>query len=117
LFAPIAEVEFLRTDGAAFALHSLDILSCYEGNDAECRISGLKTGGGFVNTSNVADLGSGDWLNLQYVSITNDGPAFAGHVVVDNIAVGSAVPVPAAVWLFGSAIAGLCWLRRKQPGH
>ncbi|MCP3907923.1 MAG: VPLPA-CTERM sorting domain-containing protein [Gammaproteobacteria bacterium] len=27
---------------------------------------------------------------------------------------GSAVPVPAAVWLFGSALAGLGWLRRKQ---
>jgi hypothetical protein len=26
----------------------------------------------------------------------------------------SAVPIPAAVWLFGSALAGLGWLRRKQ---
>ena len=26
----------------------------------------------------------------------------------------SAVPVPAAAWLFGSALAGLGWLRRKQ---
>lgn len=26
----------------------------------------------------------------------------------------TAVPVPAAVWLFGSALAGLGWLRRKQ---
>jgi hypothetical protein len=26
----------------------------------------------------------------------------------------AAVPVPAAVWLFGSALAGLGWLRRKQ---
>ena len=26
----------------------------------------------------------------------------------------SAVPVPAAVWLFGSALAGLGWVRRKQ---
>jgi len=28
--------------------------------------------------------------------------------------VGSVVPVPAAVWLFGSALAGLGWIRRKQ---
>jgi len=28
----------------------------------------------------------------------------------------SAVPVPAAVWLFGSALAGLGWLRRKRTG-
>ena len=26
----------------------------------------------------------------------------------------SAVPIPAAVWLFGSALAGLGWMRRKQ---
>ncbi len=26
----------------------------------------------------------------------------------------SVVPIPAAVWLFGSALAGLGWLRRKQ---
>jgi hypothetical protein len=26
----------------------------------------------------------------------------------------SSVPIPAAVWLFGSALAGLGWLRRKQ---
>jgi hypothetical protein len=27
---------------------------------------------------------------------------------------GSVVPLPAAVWLFGSALAGLGWIRRKQ---
>jgi len=27
---------------------------------------------------------------------------------------GSVVPIPAAVWLFGSALAGLGWMRRKQ---
>jgi hypothetical protein len=32
---------------------------------------------------------------------------------VDNIQF-SAVPIPAAAWLFGSALAGLGWLRRKQ---
>jgi hypothetical protein len=28
----------------------------------------------------------------------------------------TAVPIPAAVWLFGSALAGLGWMRRKQTG-
>ena len=32
---------------------------------------------------------------------------------VDNITV-NVVPIPAAAWLFGSALAGLGWLRRKQ---
>jgi hypothetical protein len=26
----------------------------------------------------------------------------------------TAVPIPTAVWLFGSAMAGLGWMRRKQ---
>ena len=29
----------------------------------------------------------------------------------------SAVPIPAAVWLFGSALAGLGWMRRKQAAN
>jgi hypothetical protein len=37
------------------------------------------------------------------------GRAQAGHFLV-NV---TAVPVPAAVWLFGSALAGLGWFRRK----
>ena len=32
---------------------------------------------------------------------------------IDNFAA-TVVPVPAAVWLFGSALAGLGWMRRKQ---
>jgi hypothetical protein len=35
---------------------------------------------------------------------------------VDNIVtdvVAAAVPIPAAVWLFGSALTGLGWFRRK----
>lgn len=31
--------------------------------------------------------------------------------------VGTVVPIPAAVWLFGSALAGLGWLRRKPPAN
>jgi len=34
-------------------------------------------------------------------------------IVADNWTI-TAVPVPAAVWLFGSALAGLGWMRRKQ---
>jgi hypothetical protein len=29
----------------------------------------------------------------------------------------SSVPIPAAVWLFGSALAGLGWLRRRKPSN
>jgi hypothetical protein len=36
------------------------------------------------------------------------------NLVSGTIAGVAAVPIPAAVWLFGSALAGLGWLRRKQ---
>jgi hypothetical protein len=36
-----------------------------------------------------------------------------GSLAVDNVTV-NVVPLPAAVWLFGSALAGLGWIRRKQ---
>jgi hypothetical protein len=34
--------------------------------------------------------------------------SWAGDSITLNI-----VPIPAAVWLFGSALAGLGWMRRK----
>ena len=37
----------------------------------------------------------------------------ANGVVVSYEAIGSVIPVPAAIWLFGSALAGLGWLRRR----
>jgi hypothetical protein len=53
------------------------------------------------------------WSNLSSVDISfSVGSAFEVGVL-DNIAV-STVPVPAAVWLFGSALMGLGWFRRKQ---
>jgi hypothetical protein len=48
------------------------------------------------------------WQNLssvEFISVDNPG-------IIDNINV-SQVPVPAAAWLFGSALAGLGWFRRK----
>jgi hypothetical protein len=46
-----------------------------------------------------------------------DTPDYGGGFLEDGqIAFSAAVPVPAAVWLFGSALAGLGWLRRKQTG-
>jgi hypothetical protein len=77
-------------------------------------------------------LGGLPTLQLSFAaSLTNDG----GNVAIDGYAESmcgdacefaisdyryisagqiSAVPVPAAVWLFGSALAGLGWIRRRQ---
>ena len=41
-------------------------------------------------------------------------PNFGSDDIVSGSLTGTVVPIPAAVWLFGSALAGLGWMRRKQ---
>jgi hypothetical protein len=58
------------------------------------------------------------WNGIQTLvidpsSITTGFGAFTGAMNFDNFAA-NVVPIPAAVWLFGSALAGLGWMRRKQ---
>ena len=60
------------------------------------------------------------WTDLYRVSIYKGVPYWPAEsaflpgigVEVDNIVV-NVVPIPAAAWLFGSALAGLAFLRRK----
>ena len=65
-------------------------------------LSDLTNAGGVVNI----DVNSNNSIEIvtSFEAIRNLMP---GATV-------SAVPIPAAVWLFGSALAGLGWLRRKQ---
>ena len=109
-----ASVTIERADGGAFAIHSLDY---FMESDPEgwTEIRGTLAGGGLTFLSGIA-VGTGDWLNLESVTFRAEGNGFGfgyGTVEVDNLVV-SAVPIPAAVWLFGSALAGLGWLKRKQ---
>jgi hypothetical protein len=60
----------------------------------------------FEPSSGVLAYAFGDWLNAGWVYGSEFDPLATGWSV--------AVPVPAAVWLFGSALAGLGWMRRKQ---
>jgi hypothetical protein len=106
-----AGISIRRDDGGAFALYSLD----YELDGIETSITGLTMENQAVTTATA--FGTGGWLNLKSVSLdasTPDGFSFTHEVgvTVDNIVV-SAVPVPPAVWLFGSALGGLGWFRRK----
>jgi hypothetical protein len=66
----------------------------------------------------ISDRASAEWGDLiVYNSINGEwefeifGPL---PTTSNTIAVFTAVPIPATVWLFGSALAGLGWLRRKQ---
>lgn len=105
-------VVMRKADGGAFAISDLDLVQAGLGGIG---IYGTLAGGGVAQLS--VPVGTGDWLNLKSVSFGASGSGFGelGLTVVsiDNIVV-TAVPLPAAVWLFGSGLGLLGWLRRKK---
>jgi hypothetical protein len=110
--APRSDITIERDDGASFAFFGAD-LSGY----MNTILTGYLAGGGTA-----ADpVGTGDWLNVDrvvYSATAGFCTSFCfnrmSNVTVDNIVVGAAVPIPAAVWLFGSALAGMGFLRRRR---
>ncbi|MCP3906470.1 MAG: VPLPA-CTERM sorting domain-containing protein [Gammaproteobacteria bacterium] len=103
-----------RQDSSNFAIYSFDAASSF-GNDLF--ITAWLSDGSTISGQS-SDLGTGQWLNIETAEFYLGSPSYCcGWEVfleVDNIVVGAAVPIPAAVWLFGSALAGLGWIRRKQ---
>ena len=53
------------------------------------------------------------WSGLDRIVIEGDAAALANGI--DNIVLTS-VPIPAAGWLFGAALAGMGWFRRRTTG-
>ena len=64
----------------------------------------LTNSGGVINIHTLFDV--------RYNSVTSD--LDERNLLYPTTATITGVPVPAAAWLFGSALAGLGWLRRKQ---
>ena len=95
--------------GGSFALMSADI------DNAVSWSANTETGSFNSSTASgpsLNDIGTGDWLSIT--SLTIYGPSDFTSVTLDNVVLGAAVPVPAAVWLFGSALGGLGWMRRRK---
>jgi hypothetical protein len=99
--------------------HSLFNLERLEAGDLSTAgfllVEGYLAGGGLLSASIAVDAlstsayqFSPDWVNLQSVTFS----ALDSNVWIDNIAV-TAVPVPAAAWLFGSALAAIGFARRR----
>jgi hypothetical protein len=75
-------------------------------------IEGTLAAGGTVTAA--TPFGTGGWLNLQSFRVFATGDGFfafgTSAVELDNVVV-NVVPIPAAVWLFASAL-GLLGVRR-----
>jgi hypothetical protein len=118
------EFSMESANGDLFSLHSFDF-GFYDAPGADERP--LTVVGRYADNSEISatydanwgfletiNLGPG-WENLAAVIFSVDATDFNTGFEIsgyDNIVV-TAVPIPAAVWLFGSALAGLGWLRRK----
>jgi hypothetical protein len=110
-----ASVTVERTDGGVFAMHDFNLWLNADGN-GYTNISGIDANGDSVFLQ-LTWPGTDAWLSLRSVSFEAIGAGFQignASAGLDNIVVSNVVPIPAAVWLFGSALAGLGWLRRKQ---
>jgi len=102
-----------KADGGAFAIHDFDLFMDTDPGGWQ-EIRGTLAGGGITFLSSPG-VGTGDWLNLESVTFRAEGNGFDfgfGTIEIDNVII-SAVPVPAAVWLFGSALFGLAWFRQR----
>ena len=114
--------------GDDFSLSSFDI-GFLNGSGGTINLRGYRDGGqilsevinasaGYTLPSYQTILLGASWENLDRIrfDITPDSCCPGSASALDNIVLttATAVPVPAAVWLFGSALAGLGWLRRKS---
>ncbi len=119
--AGYTELNFARIDSANFNLGSIDYATSEQGESATLRLLGYSDEPGAYDSVPQASarltvtdtwnthVFDSSWNNVNFVIITYG----LADVQLDNISA-TVVPVPAAVWLFGSALAGLGWMIRRN---
>jgi len=105
------EITFdFSTNVSAFGFYITDqereivTVSFVDGTQQTYQLPGLGAGGSDAFFGYVSDDAT-----ISSVRVSDDG-LFVGY---DNFYYSTVVPIPAAAWLFGSALAGLGWLRRR----
>ena len=85
----------------------------FDGNTPGSEVLSIVDGGANSVSTYVWDFSPGSWAPHSTKSFTFS--SFAPHKSYDAFAItANPVPVPAAAWLFGSALLGLAGLKRKK---
>ncbi len=107
------------SNGNAFSLESVDMgFFANFGIGGEATIGGVLSGGGTVsrlvtdNSWHTESAFGAEWSDLASVGIYISS-GVPQSLTIDNFSA-SIVPIPAAVWLFGSGLGLLGWMRRRQ---
>jgi len=111
-------ISMTAVGGGSFAFYGADVSGTSLNGTADSGYFGIVTGGSYpLGPFAAGPVGTGDWLNVERVQFEVYSYDVVGgfdtlSLTIDNVNA-SVVPVPAAFWLFGSALFGLGWLRRK----
>jgi len=122
IFCPGCNAAMENANGEVFSFYSFDAeaASFPQPDDLNIAVTGFLAGGGTLVETFPLSSGSFqhyelNWDGLIRVVFDPSISASIGYhfpTVIDNVVV-SAVPIPAAVWLFGSGLGLLGWLRRR----
>lgn len=122
-------VTITSVTAAPFQINSIDLVHWYDGQGVtQATLTGNKVGGGAVvqvfnvdNGNNASKQTGNDFTtfalagfdNLSSLTISHNGNYY---LAMDNLVVDAAtVPEPSSIALFGLAMAGCAFLRRRAP--
>jgi hypothetical protein len=120
-YCPTCTLTMDNASGDDFRLTSLDFFAGGVDAGESITLTGYYAGGGTITTALINSgptqtyLFGAEWDGLEQIVISAPDTLGFG-TSVDNIVINGApiVPIPAAVWLFGSGLGLLGWFRRKK---